>query len=380
MGAVDRLRRIARGESDIDFVGRIRTWMLISGVVIVVSMVGLTVRKLNLGLAFRGGSSFSVPVAAGTEAPPVREVKDRLEGLGVAGAQVQISRPLGGGEQSILVQAHEVGDTQVVAQTLARIAGQLRDGQPDPNAVSIQDVGPKWGQQISRKAIQGVIVFLVVVVIYISLRLEPKMAATACIALFHDVLSTAGLYSLVGFEVSPASVIAILTILGYSLYDTVVVFDRIRENTQNMTTASKVTYSDVVNRSVKEVFMRSINTSLTSVLPAGGLLFVGAFLLGAETLKDLALALLIGIGVSAYSSIFVAAPILAVWKEREPRYQQMRARIRGGGRPAVPAVVGVGGMGPAPSPGEEEAQPRASYPEARPAPRPRRRRRGKRRR
>jgi preprotein translocase subunit SecF len=170
------------------------------------------------------------------------------------------------------------------------------------------------------------------------------MAGASFVALFHDLVATAGIYAVVGFEVTPATVIAILTILGYSLYDTVVVFDKVRENAGAFGPSSKMTYGEMVNRSVNQVLMRSINTSLTSLLPAAGLLFVGAFLLGAETLKDLALALFIGIGVGTYSSIFIAAPVLALWKEREPRFKQLKARARSAaGTPRV-AMAGGGSM------------------------------------
>jgi preprotein translocase subunit SecF len=380
MKVLGGLRRIARGEAHFDFVGRAKIWMVASGVVLVASLGGLFIRELNLGLAFRGGSSFSVPVAPGHVEPTVRAVQDALDAVGVSDAQVQIVRSTGGG-RNILAQARHVGDQKAVSETLARLGGQVDAGVPNVNAVSVQDVGPKWGRQISRKAVQGVILFLILVVIYISIRFEPKMAGAAFLALFHDLLATAGIYALVGFEVTPATVIAILTILGYSLYDTVVVFDKVKENTATLTGASRVGYGEMVNRSVNQVLMRSINTSLTSLIPAAGLLFVGAFLLGAETLKDLALALFIGIGVGTYSSIFIAAPVLALWKEREPRYQQMRSRVRPGGR-VVPVAVGASTAG-APTVEEETVEARAPYrPQLgnRPPPRPRRRKRGKRRR
>jgi preprotein translocase subunit SecF len=248
--------------------------------------------------------------------------------------------------------------------------------------INEQDVGPTWGGTISSKAITGLIVFLVLVSLYISLRFEPKMAGAALAALFHDLLATAGIYALVGFEVTPATVIALLTLLGYSLYDTVVVFDKIRENGETLTARNATTYSAMVNRSVNQVLMRSINTSLTSLLPVGGLLFVGAFLLGASTLEDLALALFVGILVGTYSSIFVASPILAWWKEREPRYQKLRARVTG-----VPARVPSARFEPEPAvvgsaPREPSGDgPRAPLRVPRQPPRgPRRRRRGRRRR
>jgi preprotein translocase subunit SecF len=209
------------------------------------------------------------------------------------------------------------------------------------NQVSVDDVGPTWGRQISKKALEGLIAFLVLVVIYIAFRFEPKMSVAAVAALFHDLLATAGVYALIGFQVSPATVVALLTILGYSLYDTVVVFDKIRENAGSVGGQNRVTYTDMVNRSVNHVLMRSINTSLTSLIPVGALLLVGQALVGAEDLKDLALALLIGILVGTYSSVFIASPILAVWKEREPRYQAVRRTSAKGAIRTAPVATAV---------------------------------------
>ena len=198
--------------------------------------------------------------------------------------------------------------------------------------------------------------FLVVVTIYVSLRMEFKMAVAALVALLHDLIITCGIFALARFEVTPASVIALLTILGYSLYDTVVVFDKVRENTGSLTAMSRTTYSQATNLAVNQTMMRSLNTSLASLLPILGLLLVGSYLLGAETLKDLALALFVGVAAGAYSSIFIAPPIVAMWKEKEPRYAQLRARVerlaaQGPGaerperpqRPERPVRAGAGG-------------------------------------
>jgi preprotein translocase subunit SecF len=193
------------------------------------------------------------------------------------------------------------------------------------------------------------------VTVYVSLRMEFKMAVAALVALLHDLIITAGIFALARFEVTPASVIALLTILGYSLYDTVVVFDKVRENTGALTAMSRTTYSQATNLAVNQTMMRSLNTSLASLLPILGLLLVGSYLLGAETLKDLALALFVGVAAGAYSSIFIAPPIVAMWKEKEPRYAQLRARVerlavQGPGserperqRPERPVRTGAGG-------------------------------------
>ena len=390
------LRKIAKGEANIDFVGRARTWFLVSAIVLVASVLGLTVRGFNLGIEFKGGTQFAVPIPADVT---VTNLRDAIRSFGLGEAVVQTAtESTGQRTASVRVPHIESPDVRTQVQTALAQAAGLTDssGQLDPNQVSVTDVGPNWGRQISNKALRGLIVFLVLVVFYISFRFELKMAAAALIALFHDLIATAGIYALVGLTVTPATVIALLTLLGYSLYDTVVVFDRVRENTETMMGGGRTTFSQMVNRSVNQVLMRSLNTSLTSLLPVGALLFVGAFLLGAATLEDLALALFIGIMVGTYSSIFVASPILALWKEREPRYQQLRARAAsgGGGRvtaPApVPAKAGGSQAGAEPAAGSgngsgggtvaTDTRPRPARPGGRPPPRGRKRRGGKRRR
>jgi preprotein translocase subunit SecF len=193
--------------------------------------------------------------------------------------------------------------------------------------VSTSSVGPTWGGQITNKAIEALVVFFIAVIAYISIRFEPKMAAAAFIAMVHDLLVTIGVYSLFGFQITPDTVIAILTILGYSLYDTVVVFDRVRDNTQGVLKGGELTYSDMVNLSMNQTLARSINTSLVAILPVLAVLLIGADLLGATTLQDYGLALFVGLMSGAYSSIFIASPLLAWMKEREPRYRDLAARV-----------------------------------------------------
>jgi preprotein translocase subunit SecF len=218
---------------------------------------------------------------------------------------------------------------------LARVAGISPDG------IDEKDVGPTWGSQISSKAIQGLLIFLVLVAIYIALRFEWKMAGSALIALVHDLIITAGIFALVGREVTPAAIIAILTILGYSLYDTVVIFDKIKENTDNIALVQRETYAGVVNLSLNQTLMRSVNTSLVVLLPIGSLL-----LFGGQTLKDFAFALFVGVACGTYSSIFVASPVLVLFKEREPKYQKITARAtQRASRPVravAPATAGNG--------------------------------------
>jgi preprotein translocase subunit SecF len=306
--------RLYHGETSFDIVGRRRLWFTISGVLVLVSLISLIVPGLNFGIDFKGGAVFRVqPERPVTEAQVRRAVGSAAEVV-----QVTENEPV-----QVIVQTEELAQPEVarIRTELAELAGVER------NQVSTENIGSKWGSTVSRKAVIALLVFLVVVTIYVSLRMEFKMAVAALVALLHDLIITAGIFALARFEVTPATVIALLTILGYSLYDTVVVFDKVRENTGALTAMSRTTYSQATNLAVNQTMMRSLNTSLASLLPILGLLLVGSYLLGAETLKDLALALFVGVAAGAYSSIFIAPPIVAMWKEKEPRYAQLRARV-----------------------------------------------------
>jgi preprotein translocase subunit SecF len=308
------LRDLYHGDTHFDFVGRRRLWFTISLVLLSISILALIFRGLNLSVDFVGGSLIESENPAEAS---VGEVRSAVEGAGAASARVQLT----GGGSGIRVQTGEL-TTELedrTAQAVADVAGVPVD------EVSRTTVGPTFGSQITAAAVRALVIFLIVASLFIWIRLEWEMALAALTALFHDLLLTAGVYSLIGFEVSPATVIAILTILGYSLYDTVVVFDKVIENVEER--GDKHTISSIVNMSMNQVMMRSINTSLTSLLPVGSLLFVGSFLLGASTLREFALALFIGIASGTYSSIFVASPLLAVWKEREEHWKQVRRRL-----------------------------------------------------
>jgi preprotein translocase subunit SecF len=335
--------RLYHGETSFDIVGRRRLWFTISGVLVLVSLISLIVPGLNFGIDFKGGAVFRVQPER-----PVTEAQVR-RAVGSAAEVVQVTE---GEPVQVIVQTEELGQPEVarIRTGLAELAGVER------NEVSTENIGSKWGSTVSRKAVLALLVFLVVVTIYVSLRMEFKMAVAALVALLHDLIITCGIFALARFEVTPASVIALLTILGYSLYDTVVVFDKVRENTGALTAMSRTTYSQATNLAVNQTMMRSLNTSLASLLPILGLLLVGSYLLGAETLKDLALALFVGVAAGAYSSIFIAPPIVAMWKEKEPRYAQLRARVerlaaQGPGaerperppRPERPVRTGAGG-------------------------------------
>lgn len=307
--------------SSIDFVGNRRRWVAISGVLVLVSLLALAVRGLNLSIDFVGGSSFVVNGV--TDDVAADEVADAVEAAGAEDVTAQVTAGEGGADVGVLVQtgAIEVASDREAAVEQALLAATGGE------SIDISTVGPSWGERISGRALQALVVFLIVVVAYISVRLEPKMAGAAIVALVHDVLITVGAYALFGFPVSPSTVIALLTILGYSLYDSVVVFDRVEENAAQLGQMGRRSYGEAVNTSMNEVLWRSVNTSITSLLPVGALLFLGAQLLGAATLQDLALALFVGMFLGAYSSLFVAGPFLAWWKEQEQEYADMASRL-----------------------------------------------------
>ncbi len=311
--------RLYRAETKYDFVGGARRWLMISGTLIALSLLGFLIRGLNLNVDFEGG--VTVQVANETESS-VADMRDALTGIGLGDARIEFLDSLDGSSAfRVRTQAVDQQLESTLVRTVAETAGVSID------ETDVEAVGPTFGAEITRRAIQALVVFLIVVVLFISWRFEWKMAVAGLTALFHDLIITFGVYALIGFEVTPATVVAVLTILGYSLYDTVVVFDKVNENVESW--ADKHTYTEVVNKAMNEVLMRSINTSMTSLLPVGSLLFVGSFLLGASTLREFALALFVGIAAGTYSSIFVASPLLAVWKEKEDYWQHHRRRLEG---------------------------------------------------
>jgi len=279
-------------------------------------LLGLFVRDLNLSIEFSGGTLLVYPNESGITVEDVRDVL-AADPYNREDAEIQI---VGGNQISIRTTA--LTDDLDAAERAKLVGDLATQAGVAPSDVSVQVVGPTWGEQISRQALIGLIVALIAITLYITFRFEWKMAVGAQVAVIHDVVITAGVYALTGRQVSPATVIAILTILGFSLYDTVVIYDKVKENTESASMLAKDTYSGVVNTSMNQVFMRSVNTSLVVILP-----ILALILFGGVTLKDFAFAMLIGTFVGTYSSIFVAAPLLAVLKEREPRYRQLRARL-----------------------------------------------------
>jgi preprotein translocase subunit SecF len=297
-----------------NLVGRKRLWFALSGLAIVVSVIGLLGPGLNLGIDFRGGTILEVPNENGATA---EEVQEALQEIGYEEAVVQrIESSQGDVSMSARLETISSEDRADLLEALAAATGSTSA------EVSEETIGPRFGRQISLKALLGLVIFLVLVSIYIAFRFEWKMAVGALAALFHDLIVTAGIYALVGREVTPETVIAILTILGYSLYDTVVIFDKVKENASSVALVTRETYAGMVNLSLNQVFMRSINTSLVVLLPVGTLMFFGG-----ETLQSFAFALFVGLILGAYSSIFLAAPLVAVLKEREPRLAEIRDRI-----------------------------------------------------
>ncbi len=344
------LRRLYRAETSIDFVGNRRRWFILSGTLIFLAVLSLAVRGLNLSVDFAGGTVVEVPNEAGIE---VADMRDALAGVGRAGAKVQLT----GGGEGVRVQTEELDPAQEteLVEVITGVAGV------DVDDASVESVGPTFGRQVADRALWALIIFVGVVAAFIWLRLEWRMAAAALVALFHDLLITSGVYSVTGFEVTPATVIAVLTILGYSLYDSVVVFDKVVEEIDYYGDERPI--GDIVNLSMNLVLMRSINTSLTSLLPVGSLLFVGAYLLGAATLREFALALFVGIAAGTYSSIFVAAPLLAVWKQREARWQRVERRAaRKVSAPVAEPAPAVS----AATPGSTDRPPQRVEPEVRP--------------
>jgi preprotein translocase subunit SecF len=310
--------RLYHGETHIRFVKSFKRCLIISGLIIGLGAISLWQRGLNLGIDFEGGVVWEVP--AGDVS--VAEAQDAMDAAGLEGLTVQTLTAEG--QVRLRIEAEPL-DTAAEAQEISTELADLTGS--DVDEVSLNAVGPSWGEEISRKALRALVFFLIAITIYISFRFELRMAIPTLAALVHDVLITISVYSLAGFEVTPATVIAVLTILGYSIYDGIVVFDKVDENTKLVGVSNGMTYSDMVDLSLNQVLMRSLNTSITALIPVASLLVLGSFILGATTLEEFALALLIGLFAGAYSSIFIASPLLAVLKEREPQYREVRRRL-----------------------------------------------------
>lgn len=305
--------RLYRGEVSFDFVGRKKLWYTLSGVILILAAIGLFGRGLNLGIEFKGGAEFQVV----SQTDSVEAAKAVAV---AAGVENPIVTQLGNG--TVRVQTPDLSE-EVRNTIVSNLASELG---VDESEVRVQIVGPSWGSDITGKAINALIVFLVLVSLFLAVAFEWRMAVAALIALLHDVVITVGIYALTGFEVTPSTVIGVLTILGFSLYDTVVVFDKVKENTKNITRQNRLSYSGAANLALNQTLVRSINTSIVALLPVTAILVIGAGVLGAGTLRDLSLALFVGMLAGTYSSITIATPVLAQLKEREPEMKALAKR------------------------------------------------------
>jgi preprotein translocase subunit SecF len=323
------LSRLYTGTGAFDIVGRRKVWYAVFGALLAICVVSIVFRGFNLGVDFTGGTLLQFP-AAGTSTPveveAVRTVFER-----VVGDEPTVQVAGSGASQAVLIRSETLDPAQLVAvkQALFDAFQPLgAAGVPAIESISDSAVSGSWGGQITRQALVALAVFLVLVTIFLALYFERSMAIAALVALIHDVVVTAGIYSLVGFEVTPSTVIGLLTILGFSLYDTVVVFDKVKENTRGLLGLSRRTYGEAANLALNQTLMRSINTSLIAVLPVVGLLVIGVGLLGVGTLADLALVQMVGIIAGAVSSLLLATPVLVDLKMRDPRFREQAERVR----------------------------------------------------
>ncbi|NBE51477.1 protein translocase subunit SecF [Streptomyces boluensis] len=306
--------RLYRGEVGYDFIGKRKVWYGVSILITITAVVALAVQGLNLGIEFKGGAVFTTPK---TEI----SVAQAQESAEEASGHQAIVQQLGNGGVRIQVSGVDTAKSDQIKEELAKDLSVRAD------RINAELVGPSWGAQIAGKAWTGLGVFMVLCVIYLAIAFEWRMAIAALIALIHDITITVGVYALVGFEVTPGTVIGLLTILGYSLYDTVVVFDSLKEQSKGITKQTKNTYSEVANLSINSTLVRSINTTVVALLPVAGLLFIGGGVLGAGMLNDISLSLFVGLAAGAYSSIFIATPLVADLKEREPQMKALKKRV-----------------------------------------------------
>ncbi len=314
------LSRLYRGETRIDFIGSRKRWYLASGIMIVICILSFVFRGFNYGVEFKGGTTFQFSTS-GTSLT-TSSLETAFTNAGVTPAEAP--QIVGSGSDGQIIVNTETLAPQKEQDVLAAVSKAVHI---DPGSVSTNTISNQWGHDTTIKALQGLVIFLIAVSIYIAIRFQWRMAVGGIAALLHDLVIAAGVYSLVGFEVTPSTIVGLLTILGFSLYDTVVVYDKVAENSRDLLAGSRMTYSEAANLAVNQTLMRSINTSLIALLPVAGLLFVGAGLLGVGTIKDLALILFVGLASGAYSSLFLATPIVVDLTERTREYQGLRKRV-----------------------------------------------------
>jgi preprotein translocase subunit SecF len=344
-------QHLYEGKVSFDFVGRRKLWYSISAAIVILAAIAFGVRGFNLGIEFKGGVEFTAQVAT-ADAATADALADAVSDAGVPEAGDPIAST--SGSSAIRIQTRALSQDQ---------ASQIQDALTDAGATEVSQnlIGPSWGEQVAKKALTGLIVFLVIVVLFIwAYFREWRMSVAAIVALAHDLLITAGVYAWSGFEVTPATVTGLLTILGYSLYDTVVVFDKVRENTRRIPDSTVSTYTEEANLAVNQTLVRSINTSITALLPVFALLLVGAAVLGTGPLKDLALALFVGMAAGTYSSICIATPLAVQLKESDPAIVQHTKKVleRRAKRSATPEAEPVAAGRPvAPSAAAKRSQP-----------------------
>ena len=373
------LNRLYTGTGAFEVIGRRKLWFAVSGAILAIAIGAIVIRGFTFGIDFEGGTKVSMPAGDATS----QQVEDVFnQALGKAPESVVIVG--NGSAATVQIRSETLSNTEAAKlrdALFAKFQPRGSDGQPSAQAISDSAVSETWGGQITKKALIALLVFVVIVSIYIAVRYERYMAIAALATMFFDLLTTAGVYALVGFEVTPATVIGLLTILGFSLYDTVIVFDKVEENTQGFEHTTRRTFAEQANLAVNQTFMRSINTSLISVLPILALIVVAVWLLGVGTLKDLALVQLVGIIVGTYSSIFFATPLLVTLRERTElvrthtrRVLKRRARAAGSdsgldngaaeladvtNAAAVPSALTTA-VGSKPAPGAKPIRPTAS--------------------
>jgi preprotein translocase subunit SecF len=326
-------KRLYSFDADVDFRKGWRIAFVISALLLVIGVFSLATNGLKLGIDFKGGTAWQFP-ANNTS---VNAIRDALDPIGGGDATIQTLTL--GSKVTLRVEVGTAVNVDKAATAMAKASHQSVD---TINA-NRNEVGPSWGRDVSQKALRALIVFFIAVAIYISWQLEWRMAVGAILAVIHDVFLSVAVYAIFQFEVTPGTVVAFLTILGYSLYDTIVVYDKVKDNQGRLSPNGDMTYTEMMNLSLNQTFMRSINTTLSAVLPVIAILVIGAGILGAVTLEEFGLALLVGMIAGAYSSVFIASPIVAQLKEREPRYTQIRERVlaRRAGSGATAVVAGA---------------------------------------
>ncbi|WP_435121677.1 protein translocase subunit SecF [Amycolatopsis thermoflava] len=322
--------RLYVGTGAFDIVGKRKRWYIFFAVLVLVCIASIGIKGFNLGIEFEGGTQIQMPARGANGPITADEAKQAF--ADAIGEQADSAQTVGVGDAATVELRSDTLDADQVAKVKQTLFDQLQpiggNGQPSVQAISDSAVSASWGQEISQQALIALAVFMVLVTVFLAVYFERWMAVTALIALVHDIVVTAGIYSLVGFEVTPATVIGLLTILGFSLYDTVVVFDKVKENTRGILGLTRRTYAETANLALNQTLMRSINTSVIALLPVLGLLVVGYILLGSGTLQDLALVQLSGMLAGVLSSLFLATPLLVDFKMRDPRYKQQAERVR----------------------------------------------------